>query len=93
MKEKLERVLAYIAARAAEPGTWQGVAFILTLTGSRYASLDWGQCAALGAMASAVIKIFFPDALKNPSDVDSGAMQASAAKIVSPTNQPEGVLK
>ncbi|HEX7644868.1 MAG TPA: hypothetical protein VF450_26405 [Noviherbaspirillum sp.] len=59
---KIETLLAYLAARAAEPGTWQGVAFVLTLCGSKYASLDWGQCAALGGIASAVLKILFPDA-------------------------------
>lgn len=64
---KLETLLACLAARAAEPGTWQGVAFMLTLCGSRYAALDWGQCAALGATASAVLKILFPD-MKPPKD-------------------------
>lgn len=62
MRDKLEQLLAYLAERAAEPGTWQGVVFVLTLAGSKYASLDWGRCAALGGIASAAIKILFPDA-------------------------------
>lgn len=61
MRCKLELLLAYLAARSAEQSTWQGVAFLLTLTGSHYADLQWGQCAALGATLSAVIKILLPD--------------------------------
>jgi hypothetical protein len=59
--QKIETLLAYLANRAAEPSTWQGVAFLLALAGSKYADLDWGQAASLGATASALIKIIFPD--------------------------------
>ncbi|MBV8633031.1 MAG: hypothetical protein JO002_00935 [Burkholderiaceae bacterium] len=62
MRYRLEQLLAYLAERAAEPGTWQGIAFVLTLAGSKYAELDWGRCATLGGIASAAIKIIFPDA-------------------------------
>jgi hypothetical protein len=65
--DKLETLLAYLAARAAEPSTWQGVAFLLALTGSRYASLDWGVCVSIGATLSAVVKIIFPD-VKPPKE-------------------------
>ena len=46
---KLDKLLLYIAGHLSEPGTWQGVAFLLTLAGSRFANMPWGQCAALGA--------------------------------------------
>lgn len=62
---QLEKIAAYLAARASEASTWQGVAFILTLAGSRYANMDWGQCAALGATLSGIIKILFPDGGKS----------------------------
>lgn len=67
MRPKLELLLAYLADRAAEPGTWQGFAFFLGLIGSHYASLDWGQCASIGATLSGIIKIIFPD-IKPPKD-------------------------
>jgi hypothetical protein len=65
---KLDTLLLYIGARLSEPGTWQGIAFLLTLMGSRYAHLDWGQCAALGASISGALKIMLPDT-KPPADV------------------------
>ena len=52
-----EKMLLWIADRLAEPTTWQGVAFALSLFGSRYAGLDWGQAAALGGLVSAFIKV------------------------------------
>jgi len=58
---KLETLLAYIAARASEASTWQGVAFVLSVAGSKYANLDWGQCAAIGGFVSAAIKILLPN--------------------------------
>jgi hypothetical protein len=61
MRDKFEILIAYLAARSAEPSTWQGVAFILALFGSHYADLPWGQCASIGATLSALIKIFLPD--------------------------------
>jgi hypothetical protein len=68
MTPRLEQLIVYVAARAAEPSTWQGVAFMLTLCGSHYASsLDWGQAAALGGFISGAIKIIFPD-VKPPQE-------------------------
>jgi hypothetical protein len=61
---KLEQIAVYASARLAEQSTWQGIAFIAALFGSRYANLPWGQCAALGASLSAVMKIVFPDSVK-----------------------------
>ena len=67
MNDKLKLLLVYLSARLAEPGTWQGFAFFLGLIGSHYASLDWGQCASVGATLSGAIKILFPD-VKPPKD-------------------------
>jgi hypothetical protein len=58
---KLYQAFAFMADRASEPSTWQGVSFILGLLGSHYANLDWGQAAALGATLSGLLKIFTPD--------------------------------
>jgi hypothetical protein len=59
--DRLDKLTLYVADRMAEPGTWQGVAFLFTLFGSHYASLDWGQAASIGAGVSAAIKIIFKD--------------------------------
>lgn len=59
---KIETLIAYVAARLSEPSTWQGISFILGLAGSKYAHLDWGQAAAIGASVSAALKILLPDA-------------------------------
>jgi hypothetical protein len=71
---KIDALLQYIAQRIAEPGTWQGIAFLLALGGSRYANLDWGQCAALGASVSGVLKIVLPDS-KNVLSLPSSTPQ------------------
>ena len=60
METKIEDILMYVSARAAEPETWRGVAVIASLLGGQYATLNWGECAALGAMVSGVMKIIFP---------------------------------
>lgn len=67
MRLKLEILLMYLVARSAEQSTWKGVAVFLTLIGSKYATLDWGQVAALGIALSAVMKIFLPD-VKPPKE-------------------------
>ena len=73
-KDKIELLIAYAAARAAEPSTWRGVVVLLTMCGSRYAELDWGMCASFGIGLSAFFKIVSPDTwtkvqalLKDPS--------------------------
>lgn len=60
--KKLEQLLGFIADRLAERSTYEGLVFIFTVCGSHYQNLDWGQCATLGATASGIIKIIFPDA-------------------------------
>jgi hypothetical protein len=65
MKQRTQVVLEFIAARLSEPSTWQGIFFLLTLTGSKFgAGLDWGQAAGLGGIVSAALKIIFPDPVK-----------------------------
>lgn len=61
MNSKLNALITYAASRISERGTWQGIAFMLGLFGSHYASLDWGQCAAIGASISGALKIILPD--------------------------------
>ena len=53
-----------ILARMGESSTWQGIGFIVTLSGARWSqNLDWGSAAALGGTVSALIKAVLPDAL------------------------------
>ena len=54
-----------ILERLGESSTWQGVGFLLTLLGARWAAgMDWGGAAALGGTVSALIKSVLPDNLK-----------------------------
>ncbi len=65
MKQQTKVALEFIAARLSEPSTWQGIFFLIALTGSKFgAGLDWGQAAGLGGIASAALKIIFPDPAK-----------------------------
>jgi hypothetical protein len=60
--EKLRDFLTYSADRLKEPSTWQGIGFIVALTGCKLgAGMDWGQAAGLGGIISAAIKMVFPD--------------------------------
>ena len=53
-----------VLARMGESSTWQGIGFIVTLSGARWSqNLDWGSAAALGGTVSALIKAVLPDAL------------------------------
>ena len=64
MASKAELVAVYLSQRLSEPETWRGVAVIATLVGgSQFAALNWGECAALGAAISGVMKIIFPSAV------------------------------
>lgn len=59
---KFLRGYDYLIARLSEPSTWQGIGFLIALTGSKFgAGLDWGQAAGLGGIISAIIKMIFPD--------------------------------
>jgi hypothetical protein len=60
METKIETLLVYLGARMSEPETWRGFAVIGSLIGGQYATLNWGECAALGAIVSGVMKIIFP---------------------------------
>ena len=61
MKNKLILLLEYIQDRLLEPSTYQGMAFLLTLAGSRYANLNWGEATSIGAGISAILKILLKD--------------------------------
>ena len=61
MATKIELIAVYLSQRLSEPETWRGVAVIATLIGgNQFAALNWGECAALGAAISGVMKIIFP---------------------------------
>jgi hypothetical protein len=45
-----------------QQSTWQGIAFLVALTGGKFgADLDWGQAAALGGTLSAILKTVISD--------------------------------
>lgn len=65
MGEKINRLRAYVLDRMGEASTWQGIGFLVSLFGVKWAtSLDWGAAAALGGTISAGIKAVFPDSAK-----------------------------
>jgi hypothetical protein len=65
LKQRTQIALEFIAARLSEASTWQGIFFLITLTGSKFgAGLDWGQAAGLGGVMSAALKMIFPDPAK-----------------------------
>lgn len=67
MKQKLRKLLDVILSRMGEQSTWQGVAFLVALTGSKFgAGLDWGPAAAIGSSVSALIKTLLPDPVIKP---------------------------
>jgi hypothetical protein len=65
MKEHLRIIAEFVAARLSEQSTWQGIGFLVALTGSKVGlGLDWGQAAGLGGVVSAALKMIFPDPAK-----------------------------
>ena len=65
MKAQLQKFLELLAARLSEQSTWQGIGFLLTLSGAKLgAGMDWGQAAGLGGIVSAVLKMVFPEEKK-----------------------------
>lgn len=68
---KLTEIIRYLGLRLAEPSTWQGVAFLAGLFGAKYAELNWGQAASIGATISAIIKILIPDPPVSPPPKDA----------------------
>lgn len=62
MNQKLRAALDVALARLGEASTWQGIGFLVALTGSKFgANMDWGPAAALGGAVSAIIKTILPD--------------------------------
>jgi len=62
MKKKTRIFIDYVTGRLSEPSTWQGIGFLVALTGSKIGmGLDWGQAAGLGGIISAAIKMIVPD--------------------------------
>ena len=52
----------YLCDRLKEASTWQGIGFLISLCGGRWAiELDWGAAACFGGGISALIKMVFPD--------------------------------
>lgn len=61
----LQELKQYILSRLEETSTWQGIGFLVSLTGCKLGmGMDWGQAAGLGGIISAVIKAAFPDKVK-----------------------------
>lgn len=59
---KIETFIGYAADRLTEPSTWQGIGFVVALTGCKIGyGMDWGQAAGLGGIISAAIKMALPD--------------------------------
>lgn len=62
----MKRALEFAAARLSEPSTWQGISFIATVSGAKWAAgLDWSQAVGLGSLFSALLKIVFADPAKS----------------------------
>lgn len=67
MKTKLYALIDVILARLGEQSTWQGIGFLVGMTGSKFgAGLDWGPAAALGGTISALVKTLLPDPVVKP---------------------------
>jgi hypothetical protein len=63
--KRIQTALEFAAARLSEPSTWQGIGFLVALSGAKWgAGMDWGQAAGLGGIVSAALKMFFPDPVK-----------------------------
>lgn len=62
MKNRIRIILEMFAARLSEQSTWQGIGFLVALTGAKFgAGMDWGQAAGLGGIISALLKMVFPE--------------------------------
>jgi len=60
--DRLKTYINYCADRLTEPSTWQGIGFLVALTGCKVGiGMDWGQAAGLGGIISAAIKMALPD--------------------------------
>lgn len=62
MKERIRSILEVLVARLSEQSTWQGIGFLVALSGAKFgAGMDWGAAAGLGGVISALLKIVFPE--------------------------------
>lgn len=60
---KISTFIDFVSARLSEPSTWQGIGFLVALTGCKVGiGMDWGHAAGLGGIISAAIKMALPDA-------------------------------
>jgi hypothetical protein len=67
VKAHIRTILTVLAARLTEQSTWQGIGFLVALSGSKLGlGMDWGQAAGLGGVVSALIKIVLPDPVVKP---------------------------
>lgn len=67
MKTKMRMMLDILLARLGEQSTWQGIGFLIALTGSKFgAGMDWGPAAAFGGTVSALVKTLLPDPVVKP---------------------------
>ena len=84
--DKLRTLMYYVADRLKEPSTWQGIGFVVTLTGSKIGfGADWGLAAGLGGILSAVIKMVFPDDTSNITALDKAVITANVTADVQKT--------
>lgn len=69
MIDNIKLALQYLLDRFGERSTWEGIGFVVALTGSHFGhDLDWGLAAGLGGTVSAMIKAFFPDPKPKPPE-------------------------
>lgn len=55
----------YALDRMSEASTWQGIGFIVSLSGAKWGmNLAWGEAAAVGGLVSGAIKTLAPDIFK-----------------------------
>jgi hypothetical protein len=57
MKIIITEKMQWCLDRIGESSTWQAIGFIVSLFGSHFVGVDWGQGAALGGFVSALIKM------------------------------------
>ena len=61
MATRFEAAVTVFVARASNPAFWRGVSVFASLIGGKYANLEWGECAAVAAAVSALLKMLFPE--------------------------------
>ena len=62
MPKSPHEIALWLLDRLDEPSTWQGVAAIATLSGSRWAlNFNWDLCSAVAIVIHAVFLMLTPD--------------------------------